>query len=93
MNHDTQFDGYIQQRQIGVLERAIRTLRAAANHELAGEVHRLRGTLGTFGLTDADECLAPLAKTLALDADSAELATERASAVSALESLLLRMRG
>jgi hypothetical protein len=51
---------FIRERQAGVLERAITSLSTCSDDDLAGETHRLSGTLGTYQLTDAAKAVRDL---------------------------------
>ena len=51
---------FILERQVGVLERAIETLRTCPDSELVAQTHRLSGTLGTYQLTEASRAVRDL---------------------------------
>ena len=48
---------FLAKRRGDVLRRAITTLETCSPAELAGEAHRLAGTLGIFGFDDASTAL------------------------------------
>lgn len=51
---------FLAKRRVDVLRRAITTLETCSPGELAGEAHRLAGTLGIFGFDEAGTALRAL---------------------------------
>lgn len=67
---------FLAKRRVEVLQRAIITLDTCSPDELAGEAHRLAGTLGIFGFDDASTELRALQR----DAESPDLAADEIDA-------------
>ena len=89
MTETERVDAFIRAKQDEVLGKAIATVETAAPDELAAQVHRLVGTLGTFGLTDAATSLQPLNQALKAGADpnSPEAVALREAAANDLRQL------
>ncbi len=81
-------EAFILAKQDQVLGRAVTALRDADVDALPGEVHRLIGTLGTYGLADAVALLKPLDDLLKADEDSAVIASQRSTALHGLEAIV-----
>ena len=60
MSETPRVEAFITAKQDAVLARARDTVAATPADDLAAQVHRLIGTLGTFGLDDAAAALRPL---------------------------------
>lgn len=73
MSESAAVSEHIYSRQRAVLERAIHALSTGDPDALPAEVHRLRGTLGTYLLPDAVAALEPLQAALAEQATGATL--------------------
>jgi hypothetical protein len=52
--------GFIRERQVGVLQRAITTLSSCPDEDLIAESHRLSGTLGTYQLAGPSKAVRDL---------------------------------
>ena len=55
---------FLEQRRGEVLARAIATLETCERGALAGEAHRLAGTLGVYGFADASDALRQLQRSV-----------------------------
>lgn len=55
---------FIEERRTEVLLRAIETLRTCPADQLVAQVHRLKGTLGLYELTEAQAAVAELERSL-----------------------------
>jgi len=67
---------FLARRRVEVLRRAIVTLETCSPDGLAGEAHRLAGTLGIFGYDDASTALRALQR----DAESPDRAADEIDA-------------
>jgi HPt (histidine-containing phosphotransfer) domain-containing protein len=81
-------EAFILAKQDQVLGRAVTALRDADDDALPGEVHRLIGTLGTYGLAEAVALLRPLDDLLRADADAAAIAERRSTTLRSLEAVV-----
>jgi hypothetical protein len=79
--------GFIRERQVGVLERAIATLETCSDDDLVGETHRLSGTLDTYQLPGPAKAVRDLYDVVRSEtADSSDI--ERGGTIAALAATL-----
>ena len=82
---------FIRDRQVGVLERAIETLRTCPDDDLVAQTHRLSGTLGTYQLTEASRAVRDLYDTVRAE-DAIPADTPRDGAIAVLVRSLGELR-
>jgi len=76
-----QVDRFVHARRRSVLARAIESLRVSDRADLGRTAHRVRGTLGSFGLHDAAQAVADLEGALRALGPSEKDRAERDTAV------------
>ncbi len=89
MSESPRVADFINAKQDQVLAKAVVALDSASDEQLPGEVHRLIGTLGTYGLSDAVDLLRPLDELLKSGSDErGATEQERAAALAGLRGIV-----
>ncbi len=83
---------FLAERRADVLRRAIETLETCSTADLAGEAHRLAGTLGVFGLDEASAAARAL-MAAARSGPSPDMSRELAATLEVLRGNAASLQG